>query len=191
VACGHNVIAVANWDAEIDGSNVTSSQGPTRDGRNKPDIAAPGTGIWGANGFPFQEGDSIDFDDLPLARRRFMRMTGTSMSAPFVAGVAALMLCIDRDLSASQIRSIMARTAIPPGAAWRKQSGYGPINVNACLTETLRVTNANATPGAGAKLRPRASRRRPIKTWSNRPIHGGRLYETRKDGCMLLVKEPR
>ena len=162
VACGHNVIAVANWDAEIDGSNVTSSQGPTRDGRNKPDIAAPGTDIWGANGFPFQDGDAIDFDDLPLARRRFMRMTGTSMAAPFVAGVAALMLCIDRDLSASQIRSIMARTAIPPGAAWRKQSGYGPINVNACLAETLRVNKANGAPVRKPRTRPkkRARRRR-------------------------------
>jgi subtilisin family serine protease len=162
LACGHNVIAVANWDAEIDGSNITSSQGPTRDGRNKPDIAAPGTDIWGANGFPFQDGDGIDFKDLPLARRRFMQMTGTSMAAPFVAGVAALMLCIDRDLSAPQIRSIMARTAIPPGAAWKKQSGYGPIDVNACLAETLRVSKADGTPARkpGTRTRKRARRRR-------------------------------
>lgn len=141
LACGHNVIAVANWDNEKDKSNVTSSQGPTRDGRYKPDIAAPGTDIWGANGFPFQGDDPIDFADLPLACRRYVRMSGTSMAAPYVTGTAALMLCLNPDLSASQIRSIMARTAIPPGSVWRKDSGYGLIDVNACLAEARRLND--------------------------------------------------
>jgi subtilisin family serine protease len=144
LACGQNVIAVANWDTDKDDFNATSSQGPTRDGRYKPDIAAPGTGIWGANGFAFQDRDAIDFNDLPLARRRYVRMTGTSMAAPFVAGTAALMLCFNPDLSASQIRSIMART----GVTWSKESGYGPINIEECLKEALRLEPAPQTPAS-------------------------------------------
>jgi subtilisin family serine protease len=149
LACGQNVIAVANWDTDKNDFNATSSQGPTRDGRYKPDIAAPGTGVWGANGFAFQDGDPIDFNDLPLARRRYVRMTGTSMAAPFVAGTAGLMLCLNPDLSASQIRSIMVRTDI----TWRKESGYGPINIDECLTEALRLESGPrrpAGPGPGS-----------------------------------------
>jgi hypothetical protein len=45
LACGQRTVAVANLDEEGRRINITSSQGPTRDGRQKPDIAAPGTGI--------------------------------------------------------------------------------------------------------------------------------------------------
>ena len=51
LACGHRVVAVANLDKARESINVTSSQGPTREGGNKPDIAAPGTDIVAANGF--------------------------------------------------------------------------------------------------------------------------------------------
>ena len=40
-------------------STVSSSQGPTRDDRMKPDIAAPGTDIVAANGFG-ENGDALD-----------------------------------------------------------------------------------------------------------------------------------
>ncbi|GLS34394.1 Subtilase family protein [Mesorhizobium albiziae] len=50
LACGHRVIAVANLDDRRQRIAATSSQGPTRDARMKPDIAAPGTGIVAANG---------------------------------------------------------------------------------------------------------------------------------------------
>jgi subtilisin family serine protease len=144
LACGQNVIAVANWDSEHDRCNATSSQGPTRDGRYKPDVAAPGTGIWGANGFPFQDGDEFEFADLPLARRRYLRMTGTSMAAPYVAGTAALMLSLNPELSTSQIRSIMTGTATakPTGSVWNKDCGYGRINVQACLEAARSVKAA-------------------------------------------------
>jgi subtilisin family serine protease len=155
LACGQNVIAVANWDSEKDQCNATSSQGPTRDGRYKPDVAAPGTGIWGANGFPFQDGDEFDFADLPLARRRYLRMSGTSMAAPYVAGAAALMLSLNPELSTSQIRSIMTGTAKPTGSSsytksgWDKDRGYGPINVNACLAEARRLKGASLSLADG------------------------------------------
>ena len=51
LACAQRVISVANLDAEARRIAITSSQGPTRDGREKPDVAAPGTNIVAANGF--------------------------------------------------------------------------------------------------------------------------------------------
>lgn len=139
LACGHNVIAVGNWDLDVRTHNSTSSQGPTRDGRQKPDIAAPGTKIWGANGFPFQVGSSVVFEELDLAARRYRRMSGTSMAAPFISGIAALMLSLNPYLTAAQIRAIMTRTARPLSRGWRKASGFGEINIEKCLEEALRI----------------------------------------------------
>lgn len=128
LACGERIVSVANLDAAAERINVSSSQGPTRDGRTKPDIAAPGTSILAANGFD------------PDAR--WIEMTGTSMSSPYVAGVAGLMLSINDTLTAAQIIGIIRRTASPlPGRSfdWQNDSGFGVINVEACLDEALNA----------------------------------------------------
>ena len=62
-----------------------SSRGPTYDGRAKPDIVAPGYNIYSANGNVGK--DSCSTTD----------MAGTSMSAPIVAGNAALVRQYFRD----------------------------------------------------------------------------------------------
>jgi subtilisin family serine protease len=128
LACGDQIISVANLDAEREVMNITSSQGPTRDGREKPEIAAPGTNVVAANGF--------DPENL------WVQMSGTSMSSPFVAGVVALMLQMDPELTAAQITGILRRTAQPlPGTDfnWRDDAGYGAIVPRLCLDEVRRL----------------------------------------------------
>ncbi|HEX6088483.1 MAG TPA: S8 family serine peptidase, partial [Thermoanaerobaculia bacterium] len=128
LACGRFLISVANLDEVADTVHYTSSQGPTRDGRFKPDIAAPGTNIVAASGFsPGQQ---------------WVSMTGTSMAAPYVCGVAALMMSIDPTLTSSQIEGIMQRTAQPlPGATfvWKNDAGFGRIDPDRCLEEAANV----------------------------------------------------
>lgn len=126
LACGRRVLSVANLDEALERINITSSQGPTRDERNKPDTAAPGTNIVAAKGFAGP-------DDL------WVSMSGTSMASPYIAGVAALMLGIEPKLTAAQIEGIIIRTARPlPGASfkWLNDSGFGRIDPEACLAET-------------------------------------------------------
>ena len=126
LACGARIVGVANLDADKERINPSSSQGPTRDGREKPDIAAPGTNILAANGFD---------DDA-----RWIAKSGTSMASPYVAGVAGLMLAIAPQLTAAQIIGILRRTAAPlPGHTfeWRNDAGFGEIDVGACLDEAL------------------------------------------------------
>ena len=128
LACGERVLSVANLDEEGERISPTSSQGPTGDGRTKPDIAAPGTGIVAANGF--------DPDQA------WIRMSGTSMASPFVCGAAGLMLAADSDLTAAQILGIMRRTARPlPGAdyTWSNDAGFGVIDPEACVREAAVV----------------------------------------------------
>jgi subtilisin family serine protease len=129
LACGHRVIAVANLDETKQQINASSSQGPTRDGRCKPEIAAPGTDVIAANGF----GDP----DEP-----WIAMTGTSMAAPYVAGVVGLMLAGNRDLTAAQCLGILQRTARPLAGAsykWVNDVGFGRIDPEAALDEARSI----------------------------------------------------
>jgi subtilisin family serine protease len=125
LACAERVISVANLDEAAERIHATSSQGPTRDGRTKPEVAAPGTDIVAAKGFS-------DADDP------WVSMTGTSMASPFVTGVVGLMLAVKPQLTAAQIAGILQRTARPlPGGdfVWKNDAGYGRIDPDACLRE--------------------------------------------------------
>ena len=138
LACGMRIVAVANLDADAIAMNISSSQGPTRDGRAKPDVAAPGTDIVAANGF-FGDGDS-----------EWVAMTGTSMASPFVAGVAGLMIDAEPRLTAAQICGIIQRTSNPlPGRTfeWTDDAGYGVLNAAACVQEARTMNERERMDG--------------------------------------------
>jgi subtilisin family serine protease len=129
LACGQRVVSVANLDELKRRAHITSSQGPTRDGRLKPDITAPGTRIVAANGFG-------DPDNL------WIEMTGTSMASPYVAGVVGLMLAAEPTLTAAQILGIIKATSRPlPGATYKcaNDLGFGVISPAACVAEASRA----------------------------------------------------
>ena len=128
LACANSVIGVANCDGTENTVNVTSSQGPTRDGREKPDICAPGTNISAASGF--DDGD------------KYIEMSGTSMASPYVAGVTAMMLSHEPQLTAAQICGILRRTAYPLPLStyeWQNDAGFGKIQIERCIEEAKRV----------------------------------------------------
>ncbi len=129
LACGHRVIAVANLDEAKQQIHASSSQGPTRDGRCKPEIAAPGTEVIAANGFGEPE-------------EPWVAMTGTSMASPYVTGVIGLMLAMNPDLTAAQCLGILQRTARPLAGAsykWVNDVGFGRLNPEAALEEALSI----------------------------------------------------
>lgn len=74
----------------------SSSRGATADGRVKPEISAPGTCITA----PAHSSDT-----------GYVTFTGTSMSTPFVAGVAALMLDANPALTNADIKSRLMSTS--------------------------------------------------------------------------------
>lgn len=83
-----------------------SSKGPLRTGETAPDITAPGYMIFSA------KSSSIDFPRNRLHPDGPYRIaSGTSMASPHVAGGIALMLQINPDLTADDVRDIFAQTA--------------------------------------------------------------------------------
>lgn len=128
LACAHRLIAVANADDRAGRINISSSQGPTRDGRTKPEVAALGTNVVAARGF----------DPASL----WMPMTGTSMASPYVCGVVGLMLAANEKLTAAQCQGILRRTAKPlPSAdyAWKNDVGYGLVDPESAIQEAKIV----------------------------------------------------
>ncbi len=95
------------WVLEASGvGNVThySGMGPTRDGRTKPDIVAPGVNIAAAraSNAPERHSDPDNYHQI---------WRGTSFSATHVVGVIALMLQMNHYLSPNEIRSILTEDA--------------------------------------------------------------------------------
>lgn len=122
-------IAVANYDHRTDSVHFTSSRGRTRDGRAKPELAAPGVKILSSHA---RGGEPDGAGGVFPMRKAF---TGTSMAAPHVTGIVALLLQQDRNLMAAQITKVLtASTVAPTGVngfdlAW----GYGKIDAVAAV----------------------------------------------------------
>jgi subtilisin family serine protease len=142
LACAERLLSVANVDLSRNAAHVTSSRGPTRDGRNKPDIAADGTEVIAASGFDITS--------------QWVQMTGTSMASPYVCGVAALMLAVVPQLTSAQIQGIMRSTSSPlPGQTfgWRNDTGFGVIDAEACLNRTVEFAEMFDAVSATARAK--------------------------------------
>lgn len=126
--CVHNVITAANYNGANQSIVIDSGRGYTRAGDIKPDLAAPGDEVLGAAG-----------------RNRFVKRTGSSVSAAVTAGGAALMMewlyyrMGRRNVDTAQIKNLMilgterVKEEEYPNRRW----GYGAMNLYQTF-ETLR-----------------------------------------------------
>ncbi|HLO11051.1 MAG TPA: S8 family serine peptidase, partial [Pseudoneobacillus sp.] len=92
-----------------------SLRGPSPYGEVKPDVSAPGVGV------------------LSSVSTGYMTMNGTSMAAPHVAGITALMLQANASLTVDEIENILKQTATPMtnGDYYSSPNngyGYGMVN---------------------------------------------------------------
>ncbi|MGC9075370.1 MAG: S8 family peptidase [Candidatus Bipolaricaulaceae bacterium] len=104
-----------------------SSRGPTRDGRLKPDLAAPGAWIASARS---REAPLSPWYALPNGLN--MVLAGTSMSAPHVAGACALLLSLRPGLSWQEVLGALkagARADSHVGSVPNTSWGVGKLDV--------------------------------------------------------------
>ena len=118
-----------------------SSMGPTRDGRQKPDISAPGQAIGAA-----RSGVASFHPALLLTPAgKYVIEQGTSMAAPHVAGLTALMLEAKNDLTPAQIRAKINATAVKDGftgVSASAQWGNGKVDSQAAVQQVLSVSRS-------------------------------------------------
>jgi len=147
LANGFATIAVGAYDARrrTQPPAPFSSAGPTRDLRSKPDVSAPGAGIWAARSS--RNGPhGRDLAGLTVK-------SGTSMAAPWVSGVVARMLEASAPdyPSAREVRSLVIATATPyrpDRDTDRFRSGAGHVDPIAAV-EAVRVRSNRPMIGGG------------------------------------------
>lgn len=117
--------------------HANSSSGPTRDGRIKPDIAAPGDFTMSCSLLSNLPADAIAYPDYYDPGGYHTLGGGTSASSPSVAGIAALYLQKNPTASAMDVKNAFAScTTIDgfTGAVPNNQYGYGKANAFTALT---------------------------------------------------------
>lgn len=122
-ADGDSVFAIGAVDANKNRVSF-SSVGPTADGRIKPDFMAMGSGTYAA-------GNSSD--------TYYKSFSGTSAACPLAAGVAALLLEKDYNLTPIQIREILRNTS-DRSSSPNNLYGWGVLNALAAIEQIPAVT---------------------------------------------------
>jgi subtilisin family serine protease len=125
------IITVGNYLIESK-INETSSQGPTTDGRIKPEITSPGTEIFSV------ASSQINWKKNRLDKQfgKYVALTGTSQAAPIVCGIVAILLEKFPNLEIMQLRDKLFKgcrhdsyTGQVPNCIF----GFGRADVLSCI----------------------------------------------------------
>lgn len=122
-------------DASPGGLAYFSSNGPTTDGRIKPDISAPGLNVASS------KSHDSEMDSTRMTDMNTIVYSGTSMSCPMTAGAVALFLEKNRFASYAEVKTALTSTAVKdnfvsgtlPNNVW----GYGKLNIFAAMKQEL------------------------------------------------------
>lgn len=138
---GMNVAYPARYPSVVAVSATTDRDTFATEFSNKGpeiDLSAPGDKIWST----YRIGSNYTI----------ARSTGTSMAAPHVAGLAALLLSYNPNLSVAGLKRVMQHSAEDRGdPGWDMEFGYGRINAHRALLmafSTLVIESADPPDGS-------------------------------------------
>lgn len=145
-----NIIAVGAMSPCGERKNLSSCDGENfwgSDYGNELDIMAPGvlvptTDRQGTNGYNPQNENDPNYSGY---NNYYSKFNGTSSAAPHVAGVAALVLSVNPNLTAREVNDIIESTAQKvgnynysnnsnrPNGTWNNEMGYGLVDAHAAV----------------------------------------------------------
>ena len=126
--------------------------------REQPSFVAPFAGC----------GCRANFDGDP----RYAFLPGTSMAAPQVAGLAALVRTLNPDLSAQEVVRLIKQTARRRDTDWERELGWGIVDAGAALEAARRIDRRAPTSQVQAISR---RGRHVVVSWSGRDAAPPRL----------------
>jgi len=161
-----NRYAFPDWVIAVGGGDKLGQYAPfssTGDGVHNPTLVAPGnyiasaraiTGaVTDANSTPFDLTDPNNPRTVPTQWDPYYTVAlGTSMAAPHVSGVVALILQAAPGLTPDQIKSILAQTATPMPSCPVTACGAGYVNAMAAVQKARFV--ADQPPVASLTVTP-------------------------------------
>ena len=123
-------------------------------------ICAPSNGdwpilaarAWWDEGLSWETGNYRYWRDGRTRGDRYKHFGGTSSAAPLVAGICALVLSANPDLTAKEVKEIITKTADKIGNSFEYNNGhslkygYGRINADKAVAEALRRREGSTAP---------------------------------------------
>jgi subtilisin family serine protease len=151
--CSNEVISVGNYVGRnsyvdvtdslyvfpgiVDSIFKTSSWGPTRDGRTKPDISATGENIVTVGERVFMDWLIINYPFIVTQDSMHMIFGGTSAASPVVAGMAALYFQMNPNATNQQLKQDIINCSkhdLYTGPTQNNLYGYGKLDAYGALS---------------------------------------------------------
>jgi len=174
-ATSRRAITVGALDAGGNDVAFFSSRGPTPGLLTfKPDIAAPGVNVVSAK---LGGGTAA--------------ASGTSVSSPYVAGAAALLLSLHPDWTPDRVKSALVRSAAPAGGDAFARGG-GKVDIVAAASATLEVSETGLSFGGNGALEGTRTESRRF-TVANRGTQRQTLTlsaQSTPNGCAITINPP-
>ncbi|MEM9929853.1 MAG: S8 family serine peptidase [Bacteroidota bacterium] len=123
------------------------------------DVVAPSNGHWPIlaaraswdQGHTWQQGEKRYYIDGKSRGSKYKHFGGTSSATPLVAGICALILSANPNLTAKQVKQILRSTADKIGSpseyinGHSKRYGYGRVNAYQAVKEALRMRSGGSS----------------------------------------------
>jgi subtilisin family serine protease len=181
ISCGGGFIHDDEPPSPLGSLASFSSPGPTRDGRAKPDLVAPGASIASATTFDFTR--ACDTPRLLNDDRNHYILSGTSMAAPHVTGAIAVLMQKYGAITPAFAKNYLAAHALVDnftGTPWNPDWGNGKLRLGDLTDPVAQVLGPNTATDTLA-----AGDVRDL-TWSASDTYGGvtsvDLFLSRDDG---------
>jgi len=107
---------------------------------------------WWDEGLTYETGEYRYWRDGRSRGKHYKHFGGTSSAAPLVAGICALILTANPDLTAKEVREILTQTADKIGSpseytnGHSTKYGHGRVNADKAVAEALRRRDASEPP---------------------------------------------